>query len=186
MVTGNANKAAEVAAFFGGELEVIHVRLEVPERRSDDIGEIAHGKARYAYDQLKTPLIVDDTGFSIDALNGFPGPYAEYVQNTIGNQGILKLLEGKTDRSARFTTGIAFADESEIRVFTGTLDGNIALTPRGSDGFGYDPIFEVGVTTLAELSIEAKSRISHRARALTAFHDWFINEYNRAPCDTNG
>jgi XTP/dITP diphosphohydrolase len=186
MVTGNTNKAAEVAAFFGGELEVIHVALEVPERRLDDIGEIALGKARYAYDQLKTPLIVDDTGFSIDALNGFPGPYAAYVQNTLGNQGILKLLEGNPDRSARFTTGIAFADESEIRVFTGTLDGKITLTPRGNDGFGYDPIFEVGMTTLAELSIKEKSKISHRARALTAFHNWFMHEYNGGNCDTNG
>ena len=174
MVTSNAGKAAEVAAFFGGLLEVDHIALEVPEHRSDDVAEIARGKARYAYEQLNTPLIVDDTGFFIDALNGFPGPYAAYVLNSIGNAGILKLMEGITDRNARFTTGIAYADERGIEVFTGTLEGTITRYPRGNNGFGYDPIFEMGKKTLAEISIEEKSRISHRARALSAFHDWFI------------
>lgn len=179
MVTSNANKAAEVAAYFGGKLEVVHVALEVPEHRSDDVGEIARGKAEYAYRQLKTPLIVDDTAFCIDALNGFPGPYAAYVLSTIGNEGILKLMDGITGRGAQFTTGIAFADERGIRVFTGTIEGRITDHPRGTNGFGYDPIFEVGTATLAERTMEEKSRISHRATALAAFHDWFVEERGR-------
>jgi XTP/dITP diphosphohydrolase len=174
MVTSNAGKAAEVAAFFGGLLKVDHVALDVPEYRSNDVAEIARGKARYSYTQLNTPLIVDDTGFFIDALQGFPGPYAAYVLNSIGNAGILKLMEGISDRNARFTTGIAYADERGIEVFTGTLEGKIALGPRGNNGFGYDPIFELDKKTLAELSIEEKGRISHRARALSTFHDWFV------------
>ena len=104
------------------------------------------GKPGLPIGKLKTPLIVDDTGFSIDALNGFPGPYAAYVLNTIGNTGILKLMEGVTDRRARFTTAIAYADEQGIQVFTGTIEGRITTSPRGSGGFGYDPIFEVGTT----------------------------------------
>jgi XTP/dITP diphosphohydrolase len=176
LVTGNAGKAAEVAAFFGGLVEVDHVALEIPELRSNDIAEIARGKARYAFDQLKIPLLVDDTGFFIDALGGFPGPYAAYVLNSIGNTGILKLMEGISDRHAMFTTGIAYADEKGIKAFTGTLEGTIALCPRGNNGFGYDPIFETGKKTLAEISVEEKSRISHRARALSAFHDWFVTQ----------
>lgn len=176
MVTGNAGKAAEVAAFFGGLLEVDTVPLEIPELRSNDIGEIARGKAQYAYNQLETPLIVDDTGFFINALGGFPGPFAAYVLKTIGNAGILKLMDGISDRTARFSTGIAYADSHGIEVFTGTLEGKIASGPRGNNGFGYDPIFEIGKTTLAEISINEKSRISHRARALTFFHDWFITQ----------
>ena len=186
MVTSNADKAAEVAAFFGGSLEVDHVDLEVPEHRSDDVAEIAREKARYAYGQLNIPLIVDDTGFFIDALNGFPGPYAAYVLNSIGNAGILKLMEGISDRTARFTTGIAFADERGIEVFTGTLEGKIALCPRGNNGFGYDPIFSLGKKTLAEVSIEEKSRISHRARALSSFRDWFIMERVKISDNANG
>ncbi|MCK9581616.1 MAG: RdgB/HAM1 family non-canonical purine NTP pyrophosphatase [Methanoregula sp.] len=176
MVTSNANKAAEVAAYFGGMLEVEHVALDVPEHRSDDIGEIAQEKARFAFGMLNTPLIVDDTGFFIDALNGFPGPYAAYVLNSIGNAGILKLMDGIPDRRARFTTGIAYADEKGIRSFTGTIEGTITTSPRGAGGFGYDPIFEVGTKTLAEIPIAEKSRISHRAKALSSFHDWFITE----------
>ena len=176
MVTSNAGKAAEVAAFFGGLLEVDHLALEIPEHRSNDIAEIAREKVQYAYSQLNTPLIVDDTGFFIDALKGFPGPYAAYILNSIGNAGILKLMDGISDRDARFTTGIAYADERGTEVFTGTLEGKIALCPRGNNGFGYDPIFEIGEKTLAEYSIQEKSRISHRARALSSFHDWFIVE----------
>ena len=174
MVTSNAGKAAEVEAFFGGLLEVDHIILDVPEHRSSDVAEIAREKARYAFGQLNTPLIVDDTGFFIDALDGFPGPYAAYVLNTIGNAGILKLMEGISARNARFTTGIAYADNRGIQVFTGTLEGSITLRPRGNNGFGYDPIFETGKKTLAEISMEEKSRVSHRARALSSFHDWFI------------
>jgi XTP/dITP diphosphohydrolase len=177
MVTSNAHKAAEVAAFFCGTLEVDHVALDIPEHRSDDVREIARSKAEYAYEKLGTPIIVDDTGFSIDALKGFPGPYAAYVLAAIGNEGILKLLDGVENREAHFTTAIAFADERGSRVFPGTIHGKITKSPRGSKGFGYDPIFEWEGRTLAELSLEEKSRVSHRARALTFFRDWFSKEY---------
>ena len=176
-MTGNTNKAAEVAAFFTGIADIIHVSLDLPEYRSDDVGEIARGKAQYAYSQLKIPLIVDDTGLFIDALKGFPGPYAAFVLQSIGNTGILKLMEGIPDREARFTTAIAFADEGGIHVFKGTIEGRITSVPQGTDGFGYDPIFDVGGKTLADMSLEEKNRISHRARALTAFHDWFVRDY---------
>lgn len=185
MVTGNAGKAAEVAEFFGGLLEVDHVALDIPEHRSASISEIARGKARYSYDRLKTPLIVDDTGFFIRELNGFPGPYAAFVLNSIGNAGILRLMEGVSDRTARFVTGIAYADSGGIEVFTGVLEGHIALCPRGNNGFGYDPIFEIGAETLAEIPVAEKSRISHRALALTAFHEWFI-AHRLNHHDTNG
>lgn len=157
----------------------MHVALDIPELRSDDVSAIAREKARFAYAHLATPLIVDDTSFVIDALNGFPGPYAGYVLGTIGNTGILKLMEGVPDRNAHFTTAIAYADEHGIRVFPGTIHGQIISVPRGTGGFGYDPIFEVGGRTLAELPLEEKSRMSHRALALAAFRDWFVQEYTK-------
>ncbi|MDD1671652.1 MAG: RdgB/HAM1 family non-canonical purine NTP pyrophosphatase [Methanomicrobiales archaeon] len=171
VVTGNPNKAKEVAAFFSGKLEVDHIRLECPEFRHDDVGEIAREKARFAYERLKVPLIVDDTAFSIDALQGFPGPYAAYVLNTIGIGGILTLMQGRPERAAHFVTAIAYADDDGVLVFKGTLDGTI-VAPRGTGGFGYDPIFEWEGHTLAELSLEVKSTISHRGRALAAFSGW--------------
>ncbi len=178
VVTGNAHKAVEVAAFFGDSIQVVHVALDIPEYRSDDVTEIAHEKARYAYEHLSTPLIVDDTAFCIDALNGFPGPYAAYVLRAIGNTGILKLMDGVTDRNAHFTTAIAYADETGIRVFPGTLHGQIIPVPRGTGGFGYDPIFELGGRTLAEFPLVEKSQTSHRALALAAFRDWFVSYAN--------
>ncbi len=177
MVSSNADKAREVAEFFGSTIEVIHVSLDIPELRSEDVTEISRQKAHYAFDRLHSPLIVDDTVFCIDALKGFPGPYAAYVLHTIGNTGILKIMKDVENRNAHFTTAIAFADSDGIRVFSGTINGTIVTKPRGREGFGYDPIFEVGDRTLAEIPIGEKNRISHRALALTAFRDWFMREY---------
>jgi len=177
VVTSNPNKAHEVAAFFSGRVSVTHVALECPELRNDDVGEIAREKAKYAYGELGSPLIVDDTAFEIDALNGFPGPFASYVLYSIGNAGILRLMEGVRDRSASFTTAIAFADAGGIQVFTGTIHGTITTETRGHGGFGYDPIFEFNGKTLAEIPMEEKNKISHRARALRAFHDWFVQTF---------
>jgi len=177
MVSSNVDKAREVAEFFGSTVEVTHVSLDIPELRSEDVTEISRQKAHYAFDRLHSPLIVDDTVFCIDALKGFPGPYAAYVLHTIGNTGILRIMKDVEDRNAHFTTAIAFADSDGIRVFSGTINGRIVIKPRGREGFGYDPIFEVGGRTLAEITIGEKNRISHRALALIAFRDWFMREY---------
>lgn len=171
VVTSNPDKAREIGISLKGCAEVEHVNLEIPEYRDNDVGEIAKMKAEYAYQMIKKPLIVDDTAFSINALHGFPGPYAAYVQYTIGNLGILKLVAGLEDRSAYFETAIAYADHEGIRIFRGRVNGTI-VPERGGEGFGYDPIFEWRNRTLAELSLEEKSRISHRARALASFAKW--------------
>jgi XTP/dITP diphosphohydrolase len=177
VVTGNPHKAEEMAAFLEGTVEIEHVPLDCPEYRDDEVGPIAREKARCAYDALCRPLIVDDTGFFVGALRGFPGPYAAYVLRTLGNDGMLRLLEGAADRSAYFITAVAYADAGGIRVFEGRLDGEVTTAPRGSGGFGYDPIFAVGDRTLAELPLAEKNRFSHRARALGAFRDWYSAEH---------
>lgn len=186
IVTSNAHKAEEVSAFFTGTATVRHVALEIPELRSDDVAVIAREKARYAFSVLKEPLIVDDTAFFIDALHGFPGPYAAYVLNAIGNRGILRLMDGVSDRGAGFTTAIAYADATGIFCFSGTIRGTITTTARGTGGFGYDPIFDVNGLTLAEIPLEEKSTISHRARSLAAFRDWYVKRLKPAGSDTNG
>ena len=172
VVTSNPHKADEIRSYFGGVIEVEDVRLECPECRHDDVAEIARYKAEFAWGKLKKPLIVDDTAFFIDSLSGFPGPYAAYVFYKIGNDGILRLTEGKS-RESHFETAIAYADSSGIRVFRGILHGRI-VEPRGSEGFGYDPIFEWNGRTLAEIPLDEKSRISHRALALRELHDWLL------------
>lgn len=173
-VTSNVHKAREAADIFSGIAEVEHVELECPEVRNESVAEVAKGKAAYAYSILGRPVITDDTGLFVSALNGFPGSCAAYVQKTIGNEGILHLLSDKTDRSAWFETGIAYADAEGISVFVGRIDGTI-VSPRGSQGFGYDPIFSVAGKTLAEMNAEEKNAISHRSRGLLALREWLIS-----------
>ncbi len=174
VVTNNPHKAEEIALFFRDVAEVTHVALDCPEIRDESVGRIATKKAEFAFQVLRTPLICDDTGFYIHALNGFPGPYAAFVHKTIGNEGILRLMEGVSDRKAHFETAVAYADGKRIRVFPGRIQGRI-VRPRGQGGFGYDPIFEWRGRTLAEMSPEEKNRISHRARALRRLRDFLVS-----------
>ena len=174
-VTSNEHKAREAAGILAGLAEIEHVPLEIPELRYESVAEIAAGKAAYAYSVLQRPVITDDTGLFIHALNGFPGTCAAYVQKTIGNTGILALMAGYANRSATFETGIAYHDGDCQRSFTGSIQGTIVL-PRGCNGFGYDPIFETGGKTLAEMNMEEKNRCSHRAIGLHALRGWLAGE----------
>ncbi len=171
VVTSNPHKAKEVVEFFSGIAEVEHIPLECPEIRHENVREIAVAKAEYAFFVLRRPVIVDDTAFFVRALAGFPGTCAAYVFKTIGNEGILKLLEGNTERAAYFETAVAFADGQHSLVFSGRMDGAI-VNPRGIGGFGYDPIFEWEGKTLAELPLAEKSRVSHRAQALASLRSY--------------
>lgn len=173
-VTSNQHKAREAAGILSGLAEVEHISLECPEVRDESVAVVAKGKAEYAWERLARPVICDDTGFFVSGLNGFPGSCAAYVQKTIGNQGILTLLSGCRDHRAWFETAIAYADEGGVQVFTGRIDGFV-VEPRGGGGFGYDPIFAVGDTTLAEMNEEEKNRISHRSIGLRALRDWLAD-----------
>lgn len=170
-VTSNEHKAREAAGILAGIAEVEHVSLECPEIRDESVAVVAKGKAAFAYASLSRPVITDDTGFFVTALNGFPGSCAAYVQKTIGNEGILRLLSDKDDRSAWFETGIAYADADGVRVFLGRVDGMI-VAPKGAHGFGYDPIFSINGKTLAEMSGEEKNAISHRSLGFHALRRW--------------
>jgi XTP/dITP diphosphohydrolase len=179
-VTSNEHKAREASEILSGLADVDHIALECPEIRNDSVAAVAEWKAAYAFSALNRPVICDDTGLYIPALQGFPGSCAAYVQRTIGNAGILTLLAGIADRRGWFETGIAYADRSGVRVFTGRVNGTI-VEPRGAGGFGYDPIFAVGNKTLAEMSAEEKNRISHRSLGLLAFREWLVSRPDLMP-----
>lgn len=131
-------------------------------------------KARAVVAATGLPVIADDTGLEVDALDGAPGvrtarfagAAATYADNVAR---MLDEMEGVAERSARFRTVVAlvFPDGVEV-VAEGALEGSIAREPRGDGGFGYDPIFEVGGLTLAEMTPNGKNQVSHRARALKA------------------
>ncbi|NOZ89276.1 MAG: RdgB/HAM1 family non-canonical purine NTP pyrophosphatase, partial [Crenarchaeota archaeon] len=130
--------------------------------------------AAAAYALTGTPVAVEDAGLFVDALSGFPGPYSSYVYKTIGVHGILRLLEGEENRAARFVSVIAYAGPWGVQLFRGEVKGSIAAEPRGSGGFGFDPIFipEGADKTFAEMNIEEKNMYSHRARAARKLCSW--------------
>lgn len=150
--------------------------LEWPdvEETADSLEENALLKARAVTEATGLPSLADDTGLEVDALDGAPGVEtarfagdgARYEDNV---KKLLAVLEGRSDRTARFRTAVAlvFPDGVEVTA-DGTLDGVIAATARGTEGFGYDPVFEVNGKTLAEMSTEEKNHRSHRARAIRA------------------
>lgn len=172
--TGNAHKVREGKHILqSAGYEVEPVDCDYPELQADDLESISAYGARWCAEHLDRPVMVDDSGIFIEALNGFPGPYSRYVEDHLGNQKILKLMEGERNRTAVFRTVVGFCEPgSEPHTFTGEVRGTIAYEERGMKGFGYDPIFLYNGLTFGELEDEEKNLVSHRARAMRAFARW--------------
>ena len=174
-ITGNEHKVIEAENIFkdyGIELEHIDLGYEEPQ---GTLEEVALSGAKYASRKLDKPVIVEDAGLFIKALNGFPGTYSHYVQDTIGNQGILKLLKDTDDRFAEFRSVIGYcAPNSEPKTFLGKVEGEIAVEERGDLGFAFDPLFYVPSLdkTFGELTTEEKNQYSHSKYSLIKFFEW--------------
>ena len=171
----NQNKFLEAQAIlapFG--ISVDFGNISLVELQSDSLEEIAREKAGSAFEQIGKPVIVEDDGLFINALKGFPGQYSSFVFKTIGNEGILKLLEHTTDRSASFRSLIAYHDGRTISVSEGRVEGRIPTVPS-QGGWGYDPIFVPAGSSLtfAELK-EEKNKFSHRWRGLAKFAEFLL------------
>ncbi|MCD4821985.1 MAG: XTP/dITP diphosphatase [Methanococcoides sp.] len=173
-VTGNKGKFGEAKEILAAkDIELIQNKDGYPELQEDELEPIAAYGAKYCAEKLKHPVMVDDSGLFINALNGFPGPYSAFVEENLGNQRILKLMEDESDRSAVFKSVIGYCEPGgEPVTFTGTVEGEIAYEERGSGGFGYDPIFEYNGKTFGELGTEVKNKMSHRRNALDKFFAW--------------
>lgn len=173
-ITGNSKKVEEVKAITG--LNVIAKNLDIPEIQSLDVEEVAKAKALSAFNLTGQPVIVDDTGMSIESLGGLPGALVAWFLDTIGARGILNLLASEKNRKASVSTCIGYADESGASVFTGTIHGSISESFRGDGGFGYDPIFipEGHDRTYAEMTGDEKNEISMRKIALLKFKEFIL------------
>ncbi|MFB6134347.1 MAG: RdgB/HAM1 family non-canonical purine NTP pyrophosphatase [Halanaeroarchaeum sp.] len=176
-VTTNAGKAAEATEHLAATANVEQVDYDYVEVQSDDLAEIASRGARDAYESLSgdDPVIVDDTGLFVRTLDGFPGPYAAYVQRTLGVERVWDIVESTDDHRAAFRCVIAYADGDAVETFEGRVQGTL-VAPRGDGGFGYDPIFEYDGDTFAEMETAEKNAVSHRARALSKLADWLAAE----------
>ena len=185
MATANQNKIKEIQSKLGDSYQFLSLQdigclEEIPET-SDTIKGNALQKARYVYEKYKQDCFSEDTGLEIEALNGAPGVYSaryagEEKSAEANMEKVLKELEGIDNRSARFKTMIALVLDGKEYLFEGIVEGKILTEKKGKDGFGYDPIFmpENYDQSYAEMSLEEKNKMSHRAQAvdkLKAFLD---------------
>jgi XTP/dITP diphosphohydrolase len=178
--TGNINKFNEARSILSPYgISVGMLRMKGDEIQSDSLKEIAEAAVTNAYNRTKLPIFVEDAGLFIDALDGFPGPYAAYVYKKIHNGGLLKLMENITDRQAKFQSVIAYCDKTlrEPNCFWGESKGKITQTerkPPRKTSFGFDPIFQpIGSKkSFAEMTMPEKNGFSHRAMALRKFAEW--------------
>lgn len=164
-ITSNSGKFREVVSIFAGTgIELTQLDTEYPEIQTESIVDVV----RFALEQLtEDNILIDDSGLFIDALNGFPGVFSSYVFETVGCDGILKLLQNVDDREARFECCFGLRSQGRDYLFVGIAKGEISREVQGTNGFGYDPIFiPAGERrTFAQMSTEEKNKISHRGRA---------------------
>lgn len=175
-VTSNLHKFEEVKKIAVREgIEVVHNTTPYVEIQSDSLEDIVKVGIQQACALVKAPCFAEDAGLFVDSLKGFPGPYSKYVFLTIGNQGLLKLLEGASKREAEFRSAVGYCEPGgKPVVFAGKIRGKITTAPKGAGGFGFDPIFvpEGDKRTFAEMSTEEKNRFSHRARSVEGLMKW--------------
>lgn len=185
--TNNQHKIDEINVALPQNIQIkslssIQCFQELPETHFT-IEENAEEKATYVVENYKVNCFAEDTGLLIDELNGEPGVFsARYAGEQRNNEDninlVLHKLEGKINRNAHFKTVIALHLDGNLHLFEGILNGIIIQERRGSNGFGYDSIFQIeDGRTLAELTMEEKSKISHRAIATQKLVS-FLNRYS--------
>jgi len=179
-VTSNVNKfneARQVLAEY--KIAVGMLRVKSLEIQSESLEEIAGASVVEAFEIYRLPMVVEDAGLFVDALNGFPGPYAAYVYRTLGNRGLLRLMEKVSNREAVFKSVVAyFSSQLESPIcFEGTVSGEIVHEERKASkiGFGFDPIFRPDKShkTFAQMNVVEKCKRSHRAAAFRKFAEWY-------------
>ena len=203
--TNNQHKLDEIHSILGDTIEVLSLKdigcdVDIPET-GQTLEENALQKAQYIYDHYHISVFADDTGLEVDALNGAPGIYsARYASMEAGAHEashdaeanmsrLLRELGENNNRRARFRTVIALilkkdvcpcgcTSIKEIHQFEGIVEGQIIKERRGGEGFGYDPIFQPDgyEETFAELGMEIKNHISHRARAVKKLADFLLGK----------
>ena len=178
--TNNAHKLREVRQMLPPGVEIkslseIGCDADIPETAPTLEGN-AELKARYVSERFGCDVFADDTGLEVEALGGAPGVFsARYAgpgHDSAANMArLLREMEGKNDRRARFRTVIALVRDGKLRTVEGIVNGRIATEPHGTDGFGYDPVFipdEADGRSFAQMTADEKNAISHRGRAMAA------------------
>lgn len=188
IATRNAHKTAEISHVVGEAFEVLDVTsfpdLPTIEETGTTFLENARLKALGISQHVEGWVLSDDSGLEVDALDGEPGVYSssyggEEGNHVLNNERLMREMEGRTMRAARFRCTMVLAREGKEQAhFSGTVEGRLIDELRGSEGFGYDPLFipDGHQETFAELGPEVKNGLSHRARALRQAVDYLLQQ----------
>jgi XTP/dITP diphosphohydrolase len=183
LATQNKHKIEELSALLGSQFLIksiseLGVVEDIPET-GKTLVENSMQKAQFIADRFGVNCLSDDSGLEVNCLGGLPGVYsARYAgepKNDLANSSKLLVdMSGHADRSARFVTVLTFHQNGQFHQFEGEIKGEIVLSPRGNQGFGYDPLFqpENESRTFAEMTLSEKNVIAHRARALLKFQSF--------------
>ena len=174
--TNNQHKLSEIRSILGETIEVLSLKdincdVDIPET-GKTLEENALLKAQYVYDHYHIDCFADDTGLEVEALDGAPGVYsARYAGEGHDSEAVIALIQKKNVCPCGCTS------IKEIHQFEGIVEGQIIRERRGGEGFGYDPIFQPDGydKTFAELGMDIKNHISHRARAVAKLCE-FLND----------
>jgi XTP/dITP diphosphohydrolase len=186
--TNNANKIREIRNILGSSLDLLslsdlNIAEDIPENEPALEGN-AISKARHVHEITHMNVFADDTGLEVESLNGQPGVHSarfagENKDSDANNRKLLSLLAGSENRNARFRTVIALIYEGKEYLFEGIVTGKIISETKGTGGFGYDPVFvpDGESRTFAEMQLDEKNLISHRARAFEKLRS-FLSGFN--------
>ncbi|OPZ79114.1 MAG: Non-canonical purine NTP pyrophosphatase [Alphaproteobacteria bacterium ADurb.Bin438] len=176
--------------FLKFDIEIKSPFVKIIEPQADDFNEVSISKAKQAYDAIKKPVIVEDGGFCIPSLDGFPGVYTKYINQTIGNKGLLKLIDDKNDRNAYFTTVASFVDGDLIKTFERRIEGTITLKESDElSKFAWSNLWKIFIPngynkTLSEMSEqeihEYQNSSKNKQSSLSLFAKWYVNEHKQS------
>ena len=177
--TSNVGKFAEAKAIIGKSL--VQKAIDLDEIQDMDVNKVIIHKIRQARESFDGPLVVDDTGLYIEALNGFPGALVKPMLLTVGKEGICRLLDRYGSRRAQARTAVAYLEGKHLKVFSSSVNGTIVDRPRGKHrrkGFGFEFIFmpDGSRKVFAEMNIEEKGRFAARAKSFMKLRDYLLEE----------
>lgn len=174
-ITGNQQKADYLARYL--ELPVDHVKLDLDEIQSMDLKEIVGHKVRQAYDHIKSPVIVEDVSLEFEALGGLPGPFIKFFVERVPFETMCQLLDGKS-RKATARCVFGYYDGENLKLFEGSMDGEVPQVPMGEGGYGWDKIFiPQGYTqTRAQMSEEDDQKTYLQIKPFAALKEFLVSK----------
>jgi XTP/dITP diphosphohydrolase len=177
-VSSNSNKYQEIKPILDmNKIKSRFVKMSLQEIQSESVYKIAKEKSKYAFEHLMKPVVIEDDGFYISSLKGFPGQYSSFVCRTLDNRGILRLMDDSINRRAHFLSVIGYYDGHTFKSFSGRTNGILSRVATGR-GWGFDPIFIPDNTdkTYGELGLlNRKALFSHRTKSINRFSEWYVS-----------